>query len=145
MKSYKIAIASDHAGYQLKEFLIGFLLAEGHSVQDCGTYSAESVDYPDYAHKLAKVIEEGGADFGVAMCGSANGISITLNRHKGVRAAICWRKDIAELARLHNDANVCSLPARFLKEDEAAEIVDLFLSTEFEGGRHQCRVEKIEL
>lgn len=143
MSSYRIAFASDHAGYALKEFTIGLLEAAGHSVLDCGCYSEASVDYPDFAHKLGEVIDAGDADFGVAMCGSANGISMALNKHSKVRAAICWNRDIAFLARAHNDANVCSLPARFISEVDAAEIVELFLSTPFEGGRHTARVEKI--
>lgn len=143
MISYKIAVASDHAGYALKEFVIGVLLANGHAVEDCGCYSAESVDYPDFAHKLAREIEEGRAEWGVALCGSANGISMALNKHAKIRAAICWKQEIAELARAHNDANVCSLPARFLTEIEATEIVEAFFATPFQGGRHAARVAKI--
>lgn len=143
MKSYKIALASDHAGFEMKEFAIGFLESQGHSILDCGCYSTESVDYPDFAHKLAHEVENGNAEFGVALCGSANGISMALNKHAKVRAAICWNKEIAFLARAHNDANVCSLPARFITEIEAAEILEAFFSTEFEGGRHAARVAKI--
>lgn len=143
MKTYRIAFASDHAGFAMKEFAIGFLEAEGHSVLDCGCYSTDSVDYPDFAHKLAKEIESGSVDFGVALCGSANGISMALNKHQKIRAAICWKAELATLARAHNDANVCSLPARFITEIEAAEILSAFFSTDFEGGRHAVRVEKI--
>lgn len=143
MKTYKIAFASDHAGFAMKEFAIGLLEAEGHAVMDCGCYNTDSVDYPDFAHKLAGEIEQGSADFGVALCGSANGISMALNKHAKVRAAICWTSEIAELARAHNDANVCSLPARFITEIQAAEILSSFFSTDFEGGRHAARVAKI--
>lgn len=143
MKTYNVAIASDHAGYQMKEFVAGYLLSMGHSVKDMGCYSDQSVDYPDFAHALAHQIEEGDSELGVALCGSANGISITLNRHKGIRAAICWKAELATLARSHNDANVCSLPARFISNQEAAEILDAFFEASFEGGRHQTRVDKI--
>ena len=130
MDDKKIGIASDHAGYQLKEFIIGYLDSKGY-------------DYPDYAHPLAEASEKGELPRGIAMCGSANGITITLNKHQGIRAAICWEPEIASLARKHNDANVCSMPARFIDRDTAIKIVDTFLSTEFEGGRHQRRIDKI--
>ena len=145
MKTWNVAIASDHAGYEMKEFVAGYLLAKGYAVEDLGTYGAESVDYPVYAHALGRRVAEGGCDLGVAPCGSANGISITLNKHPRVRAAICWCPEIAALARQHNDANVCSLPARFVSREEAAEILDAFFGAEFEGGRHQRRVEQIDL
>lgn len=138
-----IAIASDHAGYAMKEFVAGYLLALGYGVKDCGCHSSESVDYPDYAHKLAAEIESGAVELGVALCGSANGISMTLNRHAAVRAAICWKPEIARLARQHNDANVCSLPARYVTEIEVSNILEAFLNAEFEGGRHALRVAKI--
>lgn len=143
MKTYRIGIASDHAGYEMKEFVAGYLLAAGYSVKDCGCYSNDSVDYPDFAHKLAHAIENQEVDLGVALCGSANGISMALNKHAAIRAALCWKAEIATLARSHNDANVCSLPARFITQVEAGEILDAFFAAEFEGGRHAARVAKI--
>lgn len=143
MEAEKIGIACDHAGYEMKEFLVGYLGALGYDVLDYGCYSEESVDYPDYAHALAKGIEAGECRLGVALCGSANGISMALNKHQTIRAAVCWQVLIAQLARRHTDANVCSLPARFISNEEAAAILDAFLEATFEGGRHQCRVDKI--
>lgn len=145
MKTFNVAIASDHAGYEMKEFVAGYLLAKGYAVKDLGTHSVESVDYPVYAHALGREVAERRCDLGVALCGSANGISMTLNKHPHVRAAICWCPEIATLARQHNDANVCSLPARFVTEAQAAEILDAFFAAEFEGGRHVRRVEQIDL
>lgn len=145
MKTYNVAVSSDHAGYQMKEFVVGYLLSKGYAVKDLGPRDQSSVDYPDYAHALARVVENRDCDLAVALCGSANGISIALNRHPGVRAAVCWMPEIARLARQHNDANVCSLPARFIDEQQASDILDAFFDAEFEGGRHQKRVEKIEL
>lgn len=139
----KIAIACDHAGYEFKEKLVAYLREQGHEVKDFGAYSAESMDYPDTAHPMAEAVECGECEKGIALCGSGNGISMTLNKHQGIRAALCWTVELAWLARLHNDANVCSLPARFIPYEEAQEIVDRFLTTDFEGGRHQRRVEKI--
>ncbi len=141
----KIGIASDHAGFQMKEFLVGLLAARGYEVYDYGCSSEESCDYPDFAHALAVAIENGEVPLGIALCGSANGISMTLNKHQGVRAALCWLPEIATLARQHNDANVCSLPARFISNEEATAIVDSFLGATFEGGRHQRRVDKIAI
>ncbi len=141
----KIGIACDHAGYQMKEFLVGYLDGMGYDVHDFGTHDETSVDYPDFAHPLAEAIESGELPHGIALCGSGNGISMALNKHRGIRAALCWEVEVAELARAHNDANVCSLPARFIDNTEAAAIVDAFLKTAFEGGRHQRRVEKIPL
>ena len=138
-----IGFACDHAGYEMKEFLIGCLMAEGFAIKDYGCHSNESVDYPDFAHALAEGLEKGDVNFGIALCGSANGITMTLNKHQSVRAAICWTPEIAELARLHNDANICSLPARFINNEIALNIVNKFSETEFEGGRHQARVDKI--
>ena len=138
-----IGIASDHAGFEMKEFLIGVLMANGYAVKDYGCNSSESVDYPIFAHALAKGLESKECELGVALCGSANGISMTLNKHAQVRAAICWNTEIASLARQHNDANICSLPARFINNELATEIVEKFLATEFEGGRHQRRVDLI--
>ena len=139
----RIGIASDHAGFEMKEFLVGFLMSQGYSVKDYGTNSSESVDYPVYAHALAKGYEEGEYDLGIALCGSANGMAMALNKHSAIRAAICWTKEISKLARTHNDANICSLPARFIDNQLAADIVEIFLNTEFEGGRHQKRVDMI--
>ncbi len=145
MENNKIGIACDHAGFQMKEFLVGYLDGMGYDVHDFGTDSEESMDYPDVAHPLAAAIENGELPRGIALCGSANGISMTLNKHQCIRAAICWAPRLAELARLHNDANICSLPARFIENSDAAEIVDMFLKTAFEGGRHQKRVDKIPI
>lgn len=141
----KIGIACDHAGYQMKEFLVGRLDATGWDVHDFGTHDEESVDYPDFAHALGAAIDSGELPLGIALCGTGNGISMALNKHPKVRAALCWEPEIATLARQHNDANVCSLPARFVENSTALEIVELFLDTPFEGGRHQRRVEKIPL
>ncbi len=140
----KIGIACDHAGFELKEHLVDYLKKKGYEVEDFGTDSSESMDYPDTAHPLANAVAEGKYLSGITLCGSGNGISMTANRHKGVRAALCWRPEIAILARQHNDANVCSIPARFVSVAEAEIITDLFLSAEFEGGRHRRRIEKIE-
>lgn len=139
----KLSIAADHAGFALKSQLIEYLNKSGHSVQDFGTHSADSMDYPDVAHPLADSVEQGDAELGILICGSANGVAITANKHQGIRAAICWNTEIAALARQHNNANVLCIPARFLSEDEAKHIVDAFLNTAFEGGRHQRRVDKI--
>lgn len=139
-----IGMAADHAGYELKEALKPVLAELGYEVKDFGTHSTESMDYPDVAHPLAAGIENGELCCGIAICGSGNGISMTINKHKGVRAALCWTTELAALARQHNDANVLSLPARFIPQELAVEIVKTYLSTDFEGGRHQRRVEKID-
>ncbi|MDR2065970.1 MAG: ribose 5-phosphate isomerase B [Prevotellaceae bacterium] len=139
----KIGFAADHAGYQLKKFLIDLLKRKGTEIVDFGTGSTESVDYPDFAHPLAVAVENKDVDCGIAVCGSGNGINMALNKHREIRAALCWNEEIAALARKHNNANVCSLPARFISENEAAGIVEKFLSTDFEGGRHQTRIDKI--
>lgn len=139
----KIAIGCDHAGFELKEALKIYLNSKGIETSDKGAFSTESVDYPDFAHEVAKSIEKKEVDLGILICGSGNGISMAANKHQHIRAALCWKKEIAELARQHNDANILSLPARFISEEEAKEIVDAFLSTEFEGGRHANRVNKI--
>lgn len=141
----KIGICSDHAGYELKEQVKKHLEALGYSVSDFGTHSTESSDYPDYAHPMGRAIEEGELPKGISICGSGNGISIVLNKYPHVRAALSWSKEIARLAREHNDANVLALPARFVGEGEAMEIVDTFLDTAFEGGRHQRRIDKIPI
>lgn len=140
-----IGVASDHAGYELKTKVIKHLESKGCVVHDYGTDSAESVDYPDYAHKLADAVENGSCHFGIAICGSGNGVNMTVNHHRKVRGALCWTPEIAALARQHNDANIISLPARFIEPSIALQMVDVFLSTDFEGGRHQRRVEKIDL
>lgn len=138
-----IAICSDHAGYELKSIIEGYLEANNLEFEDFGTFSAESCDYPDFAHPAARAIEEGKCYPGIAMCGSGNGIAMTLNKHQGIRAALCWNTDLASLARRHNDANVLVLPARFIEPALALQIVDTFLSAGFEGGRHQRRIDKI--
>lgn len=139
----KIAIACDHAGFEYKGKLVEYLRSKGNEVKDFGTNSPESMDYPDTVHPLAVAVENGEFEKGIVLCGSGNGVSITANKHQGIRCALCWNVEIAWLARLHNDANVCAIPARFIAYEEAEEIVARFLSTEFEGGRHQRRVEKI--
>lgn len=141
----KIGIACDHAGYELKELLAGFLTARGWEVLDFGTYSPESVDYPDYAHALGAAVESGEVACGVGICGSGEGMAITLNKHQGVRAGLVWCREVAELIRRHNDANVLVLPARFITNDEAVRLVDTFFETAFEGGRHEQRVAKMAL
>ena len=139
----KISIGNDHAGPEYKKAIVAMLKAKGHDVTNYGTDSENSVDYPDFGHLVAKDVSEGSADFGIVICGSGNGIAMTANKHQKVRAALCWNKEIATLARLHNDANIISIPARFTSISQAVEMVDTFLSTEFEGGRHQNRVDKI--
>jgi ribose 5-phosphate isomerase B len=142
---HTIAIGSDHAGFSYKAAVIDHLKQNGFEVQDHGTFSEASCDYPDYAHAVSTAVEKEEAVKGVLICGSANGVAITANKHQGIRAAICWEKDIASLARQHNDANIICIPARFVNIDLACEMVDLFLSTEFEGGRHLNRVQKIKI
>lgn len=139
----KLAICSDHAGYELKQTIIAYLNERGIETEDFGTYSEDSCDYPDFAHPCAEAVESGKDYPGIAMCGSGNGIQMTLNKHQGIRAALCWDVDLARLARQHNDANVLVLPARFIPAEKALEIVAAFLETDFEGGRHIRRVEKI--
>jgi ribose 5-phosphate isomerase B len=139
----KIAIGSDHAGFGYKTEVKGHLANTGHEVVDHGTFTDASCDYPDYAHAVALAVEKGEADFGVLICGSANGVCMTANKHAGIRAALCWEKEIAVLARSHNNANVICLPARFVNIEAAIEMADVFIATAFEGGRHQNRVNKI--
>jgi ribose 5-phosphate isomerase B len=139
----KISIGNDHAGPEYKKAIVAMLKAKGHDVTNYGTDSENSVDYPDFGHLVATDVSEANADFGIVICGSGNGIAMTANKHQKVRAALCWNKEIATLARLHNDANIISIPARFTSIPQAVEMVDTFLSTEFEGGRHQNRVDKI--
>lgn len=139
----KIAIGGDHAGFEYKTEIIKFLEALGYVVSNFGTDSIDSVDYPDFAHPTANAVESGDCDAGILVCGSANGVAITANKHQGVRAAICWKPEIAILARQHNNANIICLPARFTSIEECKDMVRTFLSTDFEGGRHGTRVGKI--
>jgi len=139
----KIAIGSDHAGFELKEKVKNHLQSKGYEVTDFGAYSEERADYPDFAHAVAISVENKENDFGVLMCGSGNGINITANKHKGIRSALCWTEELAALARQHNDANVLTLPARFIDADLALRCVDAFFNASFEGGRHTNRVNKI--
>lgn len=141
----KLAIASDHAGFDTKQILKAYLSEKGYEVYDFGPDTDASMDYADTAHPLAEAVETKKYEFGIVLCGSGNGINITTNKHQGIRSALCWIPEIAALARQHNDANICAMPARFISVDLAKEIVDAFLSSEFEGGRHQCRVEKIAI
>jgi ribose 5-phosphate isomerase B len=141
----KIILGSDHAGYELKMFLIEHLKSKNYEILDKGSFSDQSVDYPDYSHAVANEVMSNEDSYGVLICGSANGVSISANRHKGIRCAICWEKEIASLARRHNNANVLALPARFISNTMAQDIIDVFLSTTFEGGRHEKRVKKIEI
>ena len=139
-----IPIASDHGGYQMKQFLIEKLQDAGYTVLDFGTHSTDSVDYPDMIHPLAKTIEKGEYPLGIILCGSGNGAQMTANKHPHVRAALCWNEELTKLARQHNNANILALPGRFIPFDQAWNMVQLFLTTPFEGGRHTQRVEKIE-
>lgn len=139
----KISIGNDHAGPEYKKAIVQYLESKGHEVTNYGTDTDASVDYPDFGHPVANDVETGKADFGIVICGSGNGIAMTVNKHAGVRAGLCWTKEIAYLTRLHNNANILSIPARYTSIQQAIEIVDTFLTTEFEGGRHQTRVDKI--
>ncbi len=139
----KIGIASDHAGFDLKETLKTWLTANNYTVEDFGTHGCASCDYPDFAHPLAAAIESGDCTFGVAICGSGNGINMTVNKHQGIRSALCWDIELASLAREHNNANILALPARFISQEKALELLKTFLATDFEGGRHQARIDKI--
>ena len=141
----KISIGNDHAGPEYKKAIVAMLEAKGHQITNYGTDSFDAVDYPDMAHPVAKDVEEGKADFGIVICGSGNGIAMTVNKHQKVRAALCWTKEIASLARQHNNANIICIPARFVSTDEAFAMVETFLKTTFEGGRHERRTEKIEI
>ena len=138
-----IPIGSDHAGFETKQILIAHLIQLGYEVKDYGCYSDQSIDYPDYAHPVAEHIEANPGSLGILLCGSGNGISMTANKHQGIRCALCWTAEIAELARQHNDANIISLPARFISVEEAKQMIEIFLNTAFEGGRHATRVAKI--
>jgi ribose 5-phosphate isomerase B len=139
----KIAIGSDHAGFEYKQALKLSLQSKGLEVLDFGTHSTDSVDYPDFAHPVAHSVEKQESNFGILLCGSGNGVAITANKHAGIRAALCWSVELAQLARQHNDANVLCLPARFVSLEEAKAMVEAFLNTAFEGGRHSNRVGKI--
>ena len=139
-----IAIGADHAGYEYKTVIIGLLEDKGFEVKDCGTKSKDSVDYPDFAHPVAEAVESGEAGCGILVCGSGNGVAITANKHQSIRAAICWQSEIASLARQHNNANIICFPARFISLPAAEEMVNVFMRTAFEGGRHERRVGKIE-
>ena len=139
----KIGLGSDHAGFALKTYIKGELLKKGLDIIDFGTDSDDSTDYPDYAHPLAKAVENGECEVGIVICGSGNGVNMTVNKHQGIRSALCWNAEIAYISRLHNDANICALPGRHLKQEEAMKIVIAFFTTEFEGGRHKRRIDKI--
>ncbi len=143
MITEKIVLAADHAGYKLKEDIKKHLNKKGLEVKDLGTDSESAVDYPDYAHLLADEIEKGNFDYGISICGTGHGISMAANTHQGIRSSICWSEEISRLARFHNDANICSLPARFVSRELALKMVDIFVSTGFEGGRHIKRLKKI--
>lgn len=138
-----VAIGCDHAGFDYKEAIISFLEGKGIAFTDFGTHSTDSVDYPDFAHPVALAVEKGEAAFGILLCGSANGVAITANKHQGIRAAICWGEELAQLARQHNNANIICIPARFVREGDVEKMIDLFIHTPFEGGRHENRVNKI--
>ena len=141
--SKPVAIGADHAGFEYKTFISDFLASKGLEIKDFGTYSADSVDYPDFAHPVASAVESGVAGCGILICGSANGVAITANKHQGIRAALCWTEEVAQLARQHNNANVICIPARFVSTAVAEHMVHSFLDTAFEGGRHEKRVGKI--
>lgn len=140
-----IPIGADHAGFQLKSTVIEHLQSKGYEVKDYGCYSEESIDYADFGHPVAVHVESNPGTLGIVICGSGNGINMTVNKHQGIRGALCWKKEIAVLAREHNDANILTLPARCITKEEALEMVDAFFSTAFEGGRHQKRIEKIPI
>lgn len=145
MKKKKIVIVSDHAGYFLKGKLLTYLIKEKHEVKDFGCFSEEMVDYPDFGHPLANAVSSGEYELGISICGTGNGINMTVNKHPGIRSALCWNEEISRLARAHNDSNICALPGRFVSESEAYLIVKTFINTSFEGGRHQTRIDKISL
>lgn len=138
-----IAIGADHAGFAYKTEIVDLLQSKGYAVKDYGTYSSESVDYPDFAHPVANAVESGEAGCGILICGSGNGVAITANKHAGIRAALCWNEELASLARQHNNANILCIPQRFVPADMATAMVDAYLNTAFEGGRHEKRVSKI--
>lgn len=139
----KIAIGGDHAGFDLKKKFVEVLASKGHDVDDKGPFSADSCDYPDFAHPVAKAVVEKSADFGILICGSGNGVNMVANKYPEIRSALCWEVELAEMARLHNNANILAVPARYISEEKALNILTSFLDTEFEGGRHSNRVNKI--
>lgn len=139
----KVAFACDHAGFPLKQVIIDFITSKGYECVDYGTYSEQSCDYPDFAHKAACAVESGQCDFGIAMCGSGNGIQMTLNKHQAIRAALCWLPELASLAKQHNNANFLVMPARFISPEEGIAITNAYIEAQFEGGRHQRRIDKI--
>jgi ribose 5-phosphate isomerase B len=145
MEQLTIPIGCDHAGFEMKQAIIKHLKDKDYTIIDKGSFSTDSIDYPDFAHPVAELVEATEGMKGILLCGSGNGINMTANKHQGIRSALCWTTEIAELARLHNNANILTLPARFISIELALEIVDIFFATKFEGGRHQCRVEKIAL
>lgn len=145
MSILKIALASDHAGYKMKQVVLAHLKKLGIESKDFGAYSSESSDYPDWAHPMAKAVEDEIFDLGISLCGSGNGINMTVNKHQGIRSALCWNAEIATLAVQHNNANVLSLPARYISDIDVIKIVDAFLNAKFEGGRHLRRINKIPL
>jgi ribose 5-phosphate isomerase B len=145
LEKKKLAIVSDHAGYYLKEKILSYLFRLNHEVKDFGCFSEEVVDYPDFGHPLANAVSAGEYELGISICGTGNGINMTVNKHPGIRSALCWNEEISRLARAHNDANICALPGRFISESEAYLIVKTFINTEFERGRHQTRIDKISL
>ncbi|MFI3239428.1 MAG: ribose 5-phosphate isomerase B [Bacteroidales bacterium] len=140
-----IAICNDHAGYDTKQAVIAYLESEGLTYTDYGTYTTDSCDYPDFAHPCAQAVEDGISEIGIAICGSGNGIAMTLNKHQGIRAALCWDTELALMARAHNNANILVMPGRYISNEKAIEILKTYLSTPFEGGRHQARIDKIAL
>lgn len=145
MKKTKIGLAADHAGFHMKELVFKYLTKEGYEVKDFGTHSSEDVDYPDFAHLLGTAIEKGDCELGFVFCGSGNGVNMAINKHQNIRSGLCWSEEIALLVKAHNNANVCAIPSRFISANEVLKIVKIFLSTEFEGGRHARRVSKIPL
>lgn len=141
----KIAFACDHAGFDMKLRLMEYIKEKGHEITDLGCFSSQPSDYPDFGHLLARHISEKVSDIGFSLCGTGNGINMTANKHAQIRSALCWNANIAELARKHNDANICAIPARFIGPEEVRKVADAFISSDFEGGRHQLRIDKIPL
>jgi ribose 5-phosphate isomerase B len=145
VKNKRIAIVADHAGFFLKEKIIKYLINEKYEIKDFGTFSEENVDYPDFAHPMADSVAKGEFDLGISICATGNGMNMTVNKHQGIRSALCWDEESGRLARAHNDANICALPGRFISESEAYLIVKTFITTKFEGGRHKRRIDKISI
>lgn len=145
LSELRIALASDHAGYELKQTVIAYLTQKGALIHDFGCYSTDSCDYPDFAHPCAEAVEKGDYDYGVIICSTGNGICMTANKHQHIRAALCWDVPLAQLARQHNNANILALPAKFVPQQKALSILDMFFTTDFEGGRHQRRIDKIPM